>query len=223
MERTPSSFKDKQTRKKREQRSSQRGYVTTKKEEKASQDVYASEDAIARSSTGYGPRYGNMDSAQAFVDKVVGNNIWKQLAPTVTKVQVVSMTDVKPMLSAVMTESDFSNTFAVTLKSAEPSAWIIAFNLKKKTSLSQLVILHELAHVAIAPFDHGPSFQGAYLDLVYFFLGGNKTTKQKIYNSLVQQFESKGLYTTFFKNGVVAGGGKELHIDVILETKKAPR
>lgn len=205
-------------------------------EEKNAQAVYGSE-AVVASKVGYGDRVVGLEGAKEFVKNVTASAYWKKVTnrqAALSNVVVVSIKDepIKTELSNHFTPQQLKETFALTIKAE--NGWVIALNPKKNTAYTKLVLIHELAHVAVAPYDHGADFQGLYMDMVYEFLVKaekfKNTTHYAIWKHLRDEFEKNQL-KTFYTNGRVCGE-KEAHspqklnlrIDVILEeTKKAPR
>ncbi len=108
--------------------------------------LYASEKGVPR-----GRRFATFAECEAYVDRVVHSPWWRSRFPHVRAVEVKD---------------------GRGRRHAGGSA-LHRFVTLPRWARSELIVLHELAHVADHPHNagHGPEFVGIYLDLVREFLG----------------------------------------------------
>lgn len=196
------------------------------KEEEVADEVYESERELVKK-IGYGPRFGGgLKGAQIYVDRIVRSAQWQNFSSGVTKIKLYNYDN--PEFRQILKENHDQDTvgsgdvLAIAALTSNSEICAIGLKPRNRQALSHVVILHEMAHIAKAPFDHAEDFQRAYLTLLRTFLP-KTVNKDKIIKFLTEEFKDRGLSTKLFDLGKVAGSKEKLLLNKSKVKKKKSR
>lgn len=173
--------------------------------------VYDAETTIVKK-IGYGPRFGGIEAARSYVNKIVQNPTWLKLSRDVKHVELYfyDNKEFEQILKENHGQDKVSDgSIAVAALTSRQDTCAIGLKRNNRQALSHLVILHEMAHIAKAPYDHSEGFQEAYLFLLKEFFPKQVGDRDKIINLLTEEFKDMGLSTRSLKIGKVAPNSKE--------------
>lgn len=127
---------------------------------------------------GYGLKFSRIGAVQDYVNSILQSDFWKARCPDVDCVDVVTFKDPK-VKHSINRYGLAKSTYALTFYHPNVDEYVLAFNQKRRCATSQIVVLHELAHVITendtnhaAPEygGHTEGFRNAYIELIEEFM-----------------------------------------------------